>query len=69
MLPISKLAGIMADTLRKMGMGSSDSGRAVLDHTGTITVRGVSDSGQAMDVAEIAVEAVLDKMRREGRAY
>jgi hypothetical protein len=55
-LPIDKLDSILAKALEKVGGGT-------MDHTGTITVKGVTDNGQTVAVANI----VMDQLRKENR--
>ena len=63
-LPISKLAGILADTMSKMGTQQQPAMAGVTyNHTGTIRVEGVNSRGEMMDVVNI----VMDELRREVR--
>lgn len=63
-LPISKLAGMMADVMRKMGTQQQPALAGVThNHTGVIRVEGVNNRGETMDVVNI----VMDQLRREVR--
>ncbi len=62
-LPIKKLGAILADTLKNMRSSVQTSSQYTMDHTGTITVRGVNDRNELMDVVEI----VMDELRRDVR--
>lgn len=65
-LPISKLSGILAETLSKMSLGKgmqSEQGEVNHRHSGTVRVEGVNSENQLMAV----VDVVMDELRREVR--
>ena len=48
--------------------GPGNAGVGEMKHSGTITVRGTSDKGQAIEIGKIAVAAVLKDMQRGSRS-
>lgn len=66
-LPISKLAGMIVDVMKKLELRNNTQQLAFADvnynHTGVIRVEGINNKGQMTDVVNI----VMDQLRREVR--